>query len=118
MLVTGYIGEAVYRDDSVLWGVISTLGYFYVLYLVWFGDIHHYAKTAPERVQSAIKGMGRFVLFGWMIYPIGYILGTPGGFLGIPVNIDFDMNYVYNIGDMVNKIGFGLVIWSLTRQED
>ena len=62
MLVTGYIGEAVYRDDSVLWGVISTLGYFYVLYLVWFGDINHYLTLAPSdtlgrvyRLEIALK---------------------------------------------------------------
>lgn len=118
MLIAGYIGEAVDRDQSLLWGLISTAGYLYVLYLVWLGDIKRYAETAPERVQSAIRGMGLFVLLGWMIYPIGYALGTPSGFFGIPVEVDFDMNYVYNIGDLVNKIGFGLIIWSLTRQED
>lgn len=118
MLVAGYIGEAIDRESSVMWGVISTVGYLYVVYLIWFGDVKEYAKTAPDKVQSAIRSMGRFVLIGWMIYPIGYILGTPGGFFGIPVNVDFNMNYVYNIGDLVNKIGFGLVIWGLTRQED
>lgn len=125
MLIAGYIGEALNPDPenkeiwwSVQWGVISTIGYLYIIYLIWFGDVREFAKTAPDRVQSAIKGMGRFVLIGWMIYPIGYILGTPGGFFGIPVKLDFDMNYVYNIGDLVNKIGFGLVIWGLTRQED
>ena len=121
MLVAGYIGEALHEGRaswSVTWGVISTIGYLYIVYLVWFGDVKAFAKTAPEKVQAAISGMGRFVLIGWMIYPIGYILGTPGGFFGIPVNLDFNMNYVYNIGDLVNKIGFGLVIWSLTRVED
>lgn len=28
MLVTGYFGEAVYRDSSVIWGVLSGLAYF------------------------------------------------------------------------------------------
>lgn len=118
MLVAGYIGEAVDRESSVMWGVISTFGYLYIVYMVWFGEVKTYAKTAPDRVQAAITGMGRFVLFGWLIYPIGYTLGTPGGFFGMPIETSFDMNYVYNIGDLVNKIGFGLVIWGLTRVED
>jgi len=28
------------------------------------------------------------------------------------------MDIIYNIGDAVNKIGFGLVIYSLSRSED
>jgi hypothetical protein len=26
------------------------------------------------------------------------------------------MNVVYNIGDAINKIGFGLVIWNLAKR--
>ena len=44
MLVTGYFGEAVYRDSSVLWGVLSGLAYFYIVYLVWFGEVAELAK--------------------------------------------------------------------------
>ena len=38
MLVTGYFGEAVWRDNSVFWGVVSGAAYFYIAYLVWFGE--------------------------------------------------------------------------------
>ena len=31
-------------------------------------------------------------------------------------DIGLDMNVIYNIGDAVNKIGFGLVIYSLSRK--
>ena len=48
------------------------------------------------------------------IYPLGYMIGTADGqwysFMG---NIGIDMNVVYNIGDAINKIGFGLVVYSL-----
>jgi hypothetical protein len=27
-----------------------------------------------------------------------------------------NMNVVYNIGDAINKIGFGLVIWNLAKR--
>lgn len=118
MLVTGYIGEAIDRDNSVLWFIISCIGYAYVVYQVWLGEIHEKAKTANEKVQLAIRSMAKFVLFGWLIYPFGYILGNTPAFFGSELNIGVDMNYIYNIGDLVNKIGFGLVIWSLTRQED
>jgi hypothetical protein len=49
---------------------------------------------------------------------LGYILGTPGGLFGITFSADTRvMDVVYNIGDAVNKIGFGLVIYALTQAD-
>jgi hypothetical protein len=53
------------------------------------------------------------VLVGWAIYPLGYMLGTEGWYDGIQDIISLDMDVVYNIGDAVNKIGFGLVVYNL-----
>jgi hypothetical protein len=61
------------------------------------------------------------VLVGWAIYPLGYIVGTPGGLFGISAEAlgiaGLNMDIIYNIGDAVNKIGFGLVIYALSRSE-
>jgi sensory rhodopsin len=35
MLVTGYFGEAVYRDQAWLWGLISGIAYFVIVYDIW-----------------------------------------------------------------------------------
>jgi bacteriorhodopsin len=117
MLVTGYIGEAVYGGESAswIWGGISGLGHFYIIYLVWFGEVAALAKNAGGAVLKANKALAWFVLVGWAIYPIGYILGTQGGFLDMIATGEQGgwMDIVYNIGDAVNKIGFGLVIYAL-----
>ena len=84
MLVTGYFGETIYKDQSVLWGVISGLAYFYIVYLVWFGEVAKLATASSPAVAKANKTLGWFVLVGWAIYPLGYIVGTPGGLFGIP----------------------------------
>ena len=123
MLVTGYIGEVLARDSSVLWGVISGIAYFYIVYLVWFGEVSKLAQEAGPQVAKATKVLGWFVLVGWAIYPLGYILGTPGGLFGIQLVSDKVaahkyMDIVYNIADAINKIGFGLVIYALSRTDD
>ncbi|MBU6262861.1 MAG: bacteriorhodopsin [Bacteroidetes bacterium] len=123
MLVTGYFGETIYRGSSVTWGVISGAAYFYIVYLVWFGEVSKLAQTAGPQVAKATKTLAWFVLVGWAIYPLGYILGTPGGLFGIqlvadPAAASHYMDIVYNIADAVNKIGFGLVIYSLSRTQD
>jgi sensory rhodopsin len=119
MLVTGYFGEAVDRGSSVMWGVLSGAAYFYIAYLVWFGEVAELAKNAGENVQTAVRVLAWFVLVGWAIYPLGYIIGTPGGLFGAFGSNDPNpmMDVVYNIGDAVNKIGFGLVIYALSQKE-
>jgi len=123
MLVTGYVGEVLARDSSVLWGVLSGVAYFYIVYLVWFGEVAKLAQEAGPQVAKATKILGWFVLVGWAIYPLGYILGTPGGLFGIQLVSDTAaalnaMDIVYNIADAINKIGFGLVIYALSRSDD
>jgi sensory rhodopsin len=125
MLVTGYIGEAIYPAETVswLWGAISGAFYFYIVYLVWFGDVAKLAGSAGSAVASANKSLAWFVLVGWAIYPLGYILGTKGGLFGMEPVADraaasAAMDIVYNIGDAVNKIGFGLVIYALSRKDN
>jgi bacteriorhodopsin len=123
MLVTGYLGETIYRDSSVLWGVLSGIAYFYIVYLIWFGEVAQLAQAAGPNVAKATKILAWFVFVGWAIYPLGYILGTPGGLFGLqlvsdPAAASSAMDIVYNIADAVNKIGFGLVIYALSRGEE
>lgn len=115
MLVTGYIGEAIYGQEkqSWIWGFVSSIAYFWIVYIIWFGEIATLAKNAGPEVQKAVKALAWFVLVGWAIYPIGYIAGTEGGLFGMKVLEGLSMDIVYNIGDAINKIGFGLVIYAL-----
>jgi bacteriorhodopsin len=119
MLITGYIGEAIYPTEkqSWIWGFISGVAYFYIVYLIWFGDVAKLANSAGPAVAKANKALAWFVLVGWAIYPIGYIAGTEGGLFGFKVFEGLSLDIVYNIGDAINKIGFGLVIYALAQTE-
>ena len=119
MLLLGYIGEAFYADEtqSWVWGALSGLAYFYIVWLVWKGEVATLAANAGGKVQTAVKALGWFVLVGWAIYPIGYIAGTEGGLFGMKVLEGLSMDLVYNIGDAINKIGFGLVIYALAQKD-
>lgn len=113
MLITGYLGETVFRDSSAIWGAISTIGYLGIFYEVWFGSAKQLSKNSNDPVlQQAFNTLAWFILVGWAIYPIGYMaIETDGLLSGVlsPSSLDI----IYNIGDAINKIGFGLVIYSL-----
>ena len=119
MLVCGYVGEA-FSDGttghSVLWGVLSTLGYLYIVYTAWLGEVAQLAaKSNSDVIKKGVRSLAWFVLVGWAIYPIGYMC-MPGGWLsGVmdPSSIDV----WYNIADAINKIGFGLVVYAIAIAE-
>jgi sensory rhodopsin len=117
MLVTGYIGEAFSdgtTSHSTLWGALSTVGYLYVLYTAWFGEVAQLAKKSGDPVViRGIRILAWFVLVGWAIYPIGYMC-MPGGWLNVGLGWQSSsVDLFYNIADAINKIGFGLVIYSI-----
>ena len=113
MLVTGYFGEAVFREQAWLWGLFSGLAYFYIVYLIFAGEAKQLANASSPAVQKAHNILCKFVLIGWAIYPLGYMVGTGEGQWYSFLDGALSMDVIYNIGDAINKIGFGLVIYSL-----
>jgi sensory rhodopsin len=115
MLVTGYWGEGVDTANAAMWGLISGLAYFYIVYLIMFGEAKALATKAGGSVLNAHNMLCKFVLIGWAIYPLGYMVGTAGwyGEAGEIFGMELAMDVIYNIGDAINKIGFGLVVYSL-----
>ncbi|WP_338410376.1 bacteriorhodopsin-like [uncultured Flavobacterium sp.] len=111
MLITGYIGETVDRPNAWLWGLVSGIAYFAIAYEIWLGEASKLAKAAGGNVLAAHKILCWFVLVGWAIYPLGYMMGTEGWYNSILPQGSIDV--VYNIADAINKIGFGLVIYTL-----
>lgn len=119
MLVAGYIGEAFNPEGgstshSVTCGVISTIGYAYILYTAWFGEVAQLSKRSGNpTVERGVRTLAWFVLVGWAIYPIGYMC-MEGGWLNITLGWEpSSVDLFYNIADAVNKIGFGLVVYNI-----
>ena len=119
MLVTGYFGEAGIGPLSpALWGLLSGAAYFYIAYDVVAGEVGTAAAAAGGKIANANTLLTRFVIIGWGIYPLGYLIGTADGqwYSFMAGAVDADMrDLIYNVGDAINKIGFGLVVWSAAK---
>ena len=86
----------------IFWGLI--------IFEVFKGD----SAKAMERsrhlkLKSSFKLLRLFILIGWAIYPLGYYYRSKGG--------TELLNVAYNLADVINKIGFSLVIYLLARSD-
>ena len=115
MLIGGYLGEAGYMS---VWPafIIGMAGWAFILYEIFLGEAGKIsASNAPPAVQSAFNTMRLIVTFGWAIYPIGYFFGYLTG--ANPADSANALNIIYNAADVLNKIAFGLIIWSVAVSE-
>jgi len=107
MLVGGYLGEAGFIN-ATLGFIIGMAGWIYILYEIFSGGAGKAAaKSGNKALVTAFGVLRMIVTVGWAIYPLGYIFGYLIG--GVDANT---LNVIYNLADFVNKIAFGLVIWS------
>ena len=115
MLVGGYLGEAGYM---AVWPafIIGMAGWAYILWEIFFGQAGKInAQSAPPAVQSAFNTMRWIVTIGWAIYPVGYFFGYLTG--SGPETSANALNIIYNLADLLNKVAFGLIIWSVAVSE-
>ncbi len=115
MLIGGYLGEAGYIG---VWPgfIIGMVGWFFILYEIFMGQAGKInAQSAPPAVQSAFGTMRWIVTIGWAIYPLGYFFGYLTG--SSPETSANALNIIYNAADVLNKIAFGLIIWTVAVSE-
>ena len=115
MLIGGYLGEANYIG---VWPgfIIGMIGWFFILYEIFLGQAGKInAQSAPPAVQSAFGTMRWIVTIGWAIYPLGYFFGYLTG--SSPETSANALNIIYNAADVLNKIAFGLIIWTVAVSE-
>ena len=107
MLVFGYMGETGMMGVTLAF-VLAMLSWGVILWEIFKGEASQInAGLSNANVQKAYKWMLICVSIGWSIYPIGYAIGYLGG--GADPAL---LNIVYNLADFVNKIAFGVIIWS------
>ena len=106
MLIGGYLGEAG-MINATLGFVIGMAGWIYILYEIFSGEAGKVAaKSGNKSLVTAFSALRMIVTVG-SIYPLGYIFGYLTG--GVDAN---SLNVIYNLADFVNKIAFGIIIWS------
>lgn len=110
MIVTGYFGEIGVAGSvgNYVNFILSTLAWAYIAYTLW----QLTPKKGTAAIKAAVANMKKFVIFGWLVYPIGTALQE---FLELN-NSDAETlkvavcsaAIIYVIADVINKVGFGI----------
>ena len=104
MIVTAFIAETSPVDSQRWWTFFLVSCVFELLIVgVLYTQLGQAIADAPPPLARALSCMRLFVLIGWAIYPIGFLMARSGyGEL---------REIVYNVADVINKVGFGLVAY-------
>jgi len=111
MILTAYIAE-VSAVGGPAWWIFFLIACAFeaaivgVLYLT----MSRVIDEAPAPISRSAKRMRLFVLIGWAIYPIGFLMALTGDTGGALREI------FYNVADVVNKVGFGLVAYAGVKE--
>lgn len=121
MILTGYAGQYYEVTDPTLffiWGTISTLFFFHILYVM-KQVIDQGKEGAPAKAQKYLGSIWTLFLFTWMLYPGAYLMPYLFSFAAEPALSEAAVvgrHMTYTVADIGSKVIYGIFL-TLTAQE-
>jgi bacteriorhodopsin len=124
MIALGYPGEVISNPEGwtmrVVWGALSSIPFFYILYVLWV-ELTNSLATQPVAARRLIEIARVVLLVTWAVYPIAYAMGgtipaltaKAGGLVDGTGIVGLQVGYA--IADMTAKAGFGVLIYFIAR---
>lgn len=114
MIVTGYIGQFYEVTDITaffIWGAISTLFFFHILYLM-RNVINEGKEGIPAEAQKVLGTIWIIFLISWMLYPGAYLMPHLAGIEGGLFNESgvVGRQITYTIADVCSKVIYGVLL--------
>lgn len=119
MILFGFIGETAINASKgldfnligfAMFGV-SMLAWMFILFIL-YSSVTEASADKLGPIQAGLAKLKLFILIGWAIYPLGYIITL---FSNDP-NLRIWRELIYNIADLFNKVGFGMVALYAVQQ--
>ena len=130
MIALGYPGEVIADPnrwtERVVWGGLSSIPFFYILYVLWT-ELTNSLSSQPPAARKLLEIARLVILVTWAVYPIAYALGgTPDALAAkagtanaassvTGANGVVALQIGYAIADMTAKAGFGVLIYLIAK---
>jgi bacteriorhodopsin len=112
MIALGYPGEvATETGGRVMWGLLSTVPFTYILFVLW-GQLSKASNKNAPHVKILLRNTQLLLIGTWGFYPIAYImplLGVGGSSSQVALQVG------YSIADILAKCGYGVMIYHIAR---
>jgi len=107
MLVLAWIAEVSVKGSQAWWGfyIASCLAWFYIVFVL-YTKLNQQMATQPPSIVKSLKTLRTYILVGWTIYPIGFLMSLAGP------SGESIREICYNVADVINKVGFGLACFA------
>lgn len=119
MILFGFIGETSINASKgldfnligfAMFGV-SMLAWMFILFIL-YSSVTEAAADKLGPIQQGLAKLKLFILIGWAIYPLGYVITL---FSNDP-DLRVWRELIYNVADLFNKVGFGMVALFAVQQ--
>lgn len=114
MIITGYIGQFYEVTDVMsfgLWGALSTLFFFHILYLM-RKVINEGKEGLPIKAKRVLSSIWTLFLVSWFLYPGAYLmphlLGVEGGLFNEAGVVGRQITYT--VADICSKVIYGVLL--------
>ena len=114
MVILGYPGEISHvASTRWFWWILAMIPFVYIVHTLFFG-LQASVKKQPVAVRGLVRQACILTVVSWCFYPIVFILpmlGLSGGEATVAVQVG------YSIADIVAKVGFGLLIFTIAYKK-
>jgi sensory rhodopsin len=117
MILFGFAGEtsinAAKGSTVVGWAMfgVGCLAWLFIIFILYTAVSNASAgKLAP--VKAGLSRLKLFIVLGWAIYPLGFLITLISNSPDVRVSREL----IYNVADLFNKVGFGMVAIYAIRQ--
>jgi len=110
MIGFGYAGEAGLMN-GYLGLILGGVGWAMIIVATgtpWSSGLGVDNSKIKDELKWSADALRWFIVVGWIIYPLGYLFSPQAEILN---GNQEAMAVAYNIADIINKIGFGVVAW-------
>jgi bacteriorhodopsin len=114
MVILGYPGEiSQIAGTRWYWWCLAMIPFLYIVYTLFFG-LKESIEQQPESARGLVSLACKLTVVSWCFYPVVFILpmiGLTGGAAVVGIQVG------YSIADIVAKVGFGLLIFSIAYKK-
>jgi len=112
MLVLGYIGELQLGSARAVWGVLSTLPFLYIAFVLW-SEMAAVLRFESAGVRTRFTQL-RWLLISWGLQPVAYAIPLFGS---SSAELFVSAQLIHSTADILAKAVFALLLYTLAYEK-